>query len=82
MPNNYPTTEKTLYVITGSNVIRTGLLEFYDPLSISDISGSILSGLNSTSASTIPATDALDGITLPDYINVNELTLTITTSTG
>ena len=46
MPNNYPITEKTLYVVTGSNVIRTGLLEFYDPLSVSDISGSILSGLN------------------------------------
>jgi len=82
MPNYYPIIEKTLYVLSGSNVARTGILLYYDPLLFSDISGSILSGLNSTSSSTVPSSDSITSLTLPDQINCNLLNVTITTSTG
>ena len=53
-----PTIEKTIYVYQENHIIRTGRLGYYDALLMSDLSGSILSNLNTvTGSEVVPATD-------------------------
>ena len=80
MPVTPPEVENTLYIYiessSGSRVVRTGLLAYYDPLMMTDLFDLTLDDL-STRDDTLPA--SIDSIidNLPSGINAHKFDLII-----
>jgi len=70
-----PSANLSLYMFSESHVVRTGIIEYYIPLLMSDMTVKTITQLT-TINSTIPSTDPADN-TFPKGINAATLNLTI-----